>query len=68
MVWAAYSSFLVVAAVLVLVSGPNLAVVTKNTLPGRGVDHDQTDFEQAGGEPTSEGSPNLPARRGRSGE
>jgi threonine/homoserine/homoserine lactone efflux protein len=30
--WAAYGSFLVVAVVLVLMPGPDFAVVTKNTL------------------------------------
>jgi hypothetical protein len=65
--WAVYSSFLVVAAVLVLVPGPDFAVVTKNTLSARDVDHDQAGLEHAGGEPTP-GGPNRPGRPGRSGE
>ena len=32
--WATYGSFLMVAVVLVLVPGPEFAVVTKNTLAG----------------------------------
>jgi threonine/homoserine/homoserine lactone efflux protein len=34
MTWSAYSSFLIFAVVLVLVPGPDFAVITKNTLAG----------------------------------
>ena len=34
MTWAAYGSFLALAVVLVLVPGPDVAVVTRNTLAG----------------------------------